>query len=157
MTNTVFEDFVPDSGDEPNKVGTWRDNIFTAASLRTMNFKVVEYIVPGIIPEGLTILAGRPKIGKSWLALDLALAVSGGRAVLGDITPAQGDVLYAALEDNKRRLWKRIRKNMGMPHISWPSALTLTTQWRRLEAGGTEDIRDWAQGVPKPTPSAPTS
>jgi RecA-family ATPase len=150
MTNTVLEDFVPEPEGEPNKVGTWRYNIFTAASLRTMNFKVVEYVVPGIIPEGLTILAGRPKIGKSWLALDLALAVSGGRAVLGDITPPQGDVLYAALEDNKRRLWKRIRKVMAAPHISWPSALTLTTQWRRLDAGGTEDIREWAASVPTP-------
>jgi RecA-family ATPase len=147
---TVLEDFVPEPESEPNKAGTWRDNIFTAASLRTMTFKAVEYVVPEIIPEGLTILAGRPKIGKSWLALDIALAVSGGRAVLGDITPPQGDVLYAALEDNKRRLWKRIRKIMAVPHISWPPALTLTTQWRRLDAGGTEDIREWAESVPSP-------
>jgi RecA-family ATPase len=150
MTTTILEDFIPEAESEANKVGTWRDNTFTAASLRTMTFKTVEYVVPGIIPEGLTILAGRPKIGKSWLALDLALAVSAGRGVLGDITPPQGEVLYAALEDNKRRLWKRIRKIMAIPHISWPAALTLTTQWRRLDAGGTEDIREWATSVSSP-------
>ena len=150
MTNTVLEDFVPEPEGEPNRVGTWRDSVFTAASLRTMTFKAVEYVVPGIIPEGLTILAGKTKIGKSWLALDLALAVAGGRIVLGDITPAQGDVLYAALEDNKRRLWKRIRKIMGVAHIGWPAALTLTTQWRRLDNGGAPDIKEWAGGATNP-------
>jgi RecA-family ATPase len=129
---------------------SWRDNVFTAATLRTMQFKAIEYVVPGIIPEGLTILAGKPKIGKSWLALDLALAISGERYVLGDIKPAQGDVLYCALEDNKRRLWKRVRKIMNAADIAWPQGLTLTTMWRRLDAGGTDDIRDWAKSAANP-------
>ena len=84
-----------------------RENSFSADALRTMTFKPLDYVVPGIISEGVTILAGKPKIGKSWLALDIALAVSGDRFLLGEIKPIQGDVLYAALEDNKRRLWKR--------------------------------------------------
>jgi RecA-family ATPase len=38
--------------------------------------------VPGILPEGVNILAGRPKMGKSWAALNIAVAVaSGGRAL----------------------------------------------------------------------------
>jgi hypothetical protein len=130
--------------------GTWRANVFTAAALRTMNFKVIEYVVPGLIPEGLTILAGKPKIGKSWLALDLALAVTGDRFLLGEIKPAQGAALYCALEDNQRRLWKRTRKIMDTAHVAWPEGLTLTTQWRRLDEGGIKDIKDWASSVPKP-------
>ena len=63
-----------------------------------------------LIPEGVTILAGKPKVGKSWLALDLALALAGGRFVLGDIHLIEGDVLYAALEDNERRLRSRIER-----------------------------------------------
>src|SRR5262245_30534231 len=122
---------------------TWRDNVFTAASLQTMTFKAVDYIVPGIIPEGLTILAGKPKVGKSWLALDIALAVAGGRFLLGDIKPMPGDVLYAALEDNQRRLWKRIRKIIAAPDVAWPPSLTLTTRWRRLDNGGVCDIKEW--------------
>src|SRR5262249_18016180 len=122
----------------------WRENIFTAATLRAMQFKVIQYVVPGLFPEGLTILAGKPTIGKSWLALDIALAVAGGRYVLGDIQPTQGDVLYAALEDNQRRLWKRIRKIMG-GDVLWPKSLTLATRWRRLDAGGIDDIKDWAK------------
>lgn len=142
--NYHAEDFKPET------TGGWRHNTFTAASLRTMTFKAIQYVVPGIIPEGVTILAGKPKIGKSWLALDIALAVAGGRFLLGDIKPMQGDVLYAALEDNKRRLWKRIRKIISAPDASWPPDLTLTTRWRRLDNGGTEDIREWAESVPNP-------
>lgn len=67
----------------------------------------MRYVVPGYIAEGLTVLAGRPKLGKSWLALDLAIAVATGGAALGSTKVGQGDVLYLALEDNERRLCRR--------------------------------------------------
>jgi RecA-family ATPase len=60
--------------------------------------------------EGLTILAGKGKIGKSWLALGIAIAVASGGYALGSIKVEQGDVLYLALEDNERRLQKRLRQ-----------------------------------------------
>jgi RecA-family ATPase len=60
--------------------------------------------VPDLIQEGLTIIAGKPKIGKSWLALDICIAISAGRYCLGERKPVEGDVLYAAMEDNPRRL-----------------------------------------------------
>jgi hypothetical protein len=134
---------------QPNQP-SWRDNVFSASALKNITFKAVQYVIPGLIPEGLTILAGKPKIGKSWLALDIALAVAGGRFVLGEIKPEQGDVLYAALEDNQRRLWKRIRKVMATPDLNWPASLTLATKWRRLDSGGTTDIQEWASSVAKP-------
>jgi replicative DNA helicase len=55
----------------------------TDAELWAKTFPPVRWAVPGIIPEGVTILAGSPKIGKSWLALGIAAAVaSGGIGVL---------------------------------------------------------------------------
>ena len=57
--------------------------MFTAADLQGMEFPPINWVVPGVLPEGLTILAGKPKLGKSWLALDMALAVAGGGSVLG--------------------------------------------------------------------------
>jgi RecA-family ATPase len=129
---------------------SWRDNVFSASNLKTMTFTPINWVVPGIIPEGLTILAGKPKIGKSWLALDIALAIAGGRFVLGNIKPEQGDVLYAALEDNKRRLWKRIRQIIAAADIVWPEQLTLATRWRQLDQGGARDIQEWADTVSKP-------
>src|SRR5262249_49620146 len=135
----------------PNEnTGTWRDNIFTAATLRTMNFKAIQYVGPGIIPEGVTILAGKPQNGKYWLALDIALAVADRRFVLGEIKPPQGDVLYAALEDNQRRLSKRICKIMAAADVDWSSSLALATRWRRLDDGGTDDIKEWATSVANP-------
>ena len=56
----------------------------SAAVLRTKTFVPLRWIVPQYLPEGLTILGGKPKIGKSWQALDMATAVaSGGKTKLG--------------------------------------------------------------------------
>jgi RecA-family ATPase len=127
----------------------WRSHTVSAADLRTMAFPPVSYVVPGFIPEGISLLAGRPKIGKSWLALDIALGIAGEREVLGGSKPKSGDVLYCALEDTNSRLQRRITKLMS-PLGIWPEKLKLATQWRRLDDGGAEDIIDWHSSVPEP-------
>ena len=113
-------------------------------------FPRISYIVPGIIPEGLTILAGRPKIGKSWMALDIAIGIATGKPVLGGVHVEQGDVLYCCLEDNKRRLQRRVTKLLSPFSDEWPERLTLATRWRRLDQGGVEDIEAWCDSVPEP-------
>jgi len=65
------------------------------------------WIIPGIIPAGLTVLGGAPKLGKSWFALQMAQAVAAGGFTLGRRIP-QGAVLYLALEDPPRRLKERM-------------------------------------------------
>jgi predicted MarR family transcription regulator len=126
---------------------TWRDGLITARELQTKQFKPVRIILPDLIPEGVTILAGKPKIGKSWLMLDVCVAVAGDRFVLGDKKPVPGDVLYLALEDNQRRLKKRMDKLMG--DYSWPERLHLHTEWKRLDQGGLEDIEEWCKAKPE--------
>jgi hypothetical protein len=126
----------------------WRANAVTAGELRTMTFPPVSYVVPGLIPEGLAILAGKPKIGKSWMALDIGCGVADGRKVFGSIQPAVGDVLYCALEDTNRRLQHRLHK--VRPSATWPERLTLATSWRKLDGGGVSDIADWAASVSEP-------
>src|SRR5207249_4395037 len=74
------------------------------AELRDPNFAV-----PGILPEGLTLLAGKPKTGKSWFAFGNAIAVASGGRALGCIPVDRGDVLYLALEDTQRRLQQRLK------------------------------------------------
>ena len=66
----------------------------------------VEYLVDGLLAPGLYILGGSPKVGKSWMALQLCLAVCGGKAFLGRAT-REGEVLYLALEDGPQRLHSR--------------------------------------------------
>jgi RecA-family ATPase len=62
-----------------------------------IDFKPPRWAVPGLLPEGLTIIAGNPKAGKSWLVLDFCVAVASGGNALGNIACEPGDVLYLAL------------------------------------------------------------
>jgi hypothetical protein len=97
--------------------------------------------VSDLVPEGLTLLAGKPKLGKSWLALQMGLGVASGGEVLGRPV-AQGPVLYAAMEGNYRRLKSRLRKCAG-ELASWPGDLSFTTEWPRLDAGGLQALDGW--------------
>lgn len=83
---------------------------FNAAWLMEQAFPPVQYVVPGLIPEGLTLLVAAPKVGKSWLVLDIALAVATGNTVLGALRTGRArPVLYLALEDGPRRLQDRLK------------------------------------------------
>jgi hypothetical protein len=113
-----------------------------------MHFDPINYVIPGYVAEGLTILAGAPKIGKSWMALGMALAISSGRPAFGSVPVDQGDVLYLALEDNPRRLKRRMHK-MGVTVA--PERLTLCTDWPGLDDGCVEEIAEWIGAVERPT------
>jgi hypothetical protein len=100
----------------------------------------VTWAVPGVVPDGLTLLAGPPKLGKSWLVLDMALQVAGAGRFL-DIDVPAGDVLYLALEDNWRRLQGRARALLaGRPA---PERLELWTRAGKLSRDLIPDIEEW--------------
>lgn len=125
--------------------------IFTARELGNMEFQPIKFVVPGYLPEGATILAGRPKLGKSWLCLEIAVAVATGGECLGGVQCPQGDVLYLALEDNPRRLQERIAKIRPARAMDpWPKRLSFATDWRRAASGGVDDIRTWAKTCDEP-------
>lgn len=66
------------------------------------------WVMEDFIPCGLTLIAGDPKIGKSWLGLDIALHVSLGTPFWGFAT-AKGTVLYLCLEDTFNRVQARLQ------------------------------------------------
>lgn len=76
-------------------------------------FAPLEYHVPGLIVEGCGIIAGPPKVGKSWFVLAIALAIAAGDSALGCIDCVARPVLYLALEDGWRRLRARSRQLLG--------------------------------------------
>jgi len=78
------------------------------ADLNKKQFKKVDWIVKDVIPAGNMLLAARPKMRKTWLALQLALAVSRGKPFLG-WECIKSDVLFLGLEDNERRVQNRIK------------------------------------------------
>src|SRR6516165_3778989 len=117
---------------------------FTAEALQTMTFPPLSYLLPGLLPEGLCLLVSRPKLGKSWLALDIAIATAAGRFVLGTLKPqVTGEVLYLALEDGRRRLQRRLSKLLPTFNGTWPPGLTFATEWPRSDQGGLADIEGW--------------
>src|SRR5262249_7756972 len=59
------------------------DVLKNAADLQHKTFEELRHIIPRYLPEGCTLLAGRPKIGKSWLGLDAGIAVSSGGMCMG--------------------------------------------------------------------------
>lgn len=65
------------------------------------------FIVDGLISQGVNVISGASKIGKSWLMLWLGLQVAQGNSVWGLPTP-QCDVLYLSLEDTQRRIKDRL-------------------------------------------------
>jgi AAA domain/RepB DNA-primase from phage plasmid len=121
---------------------------FGAEGLKIMTFAPVKYVVPSIFVEGLTLFAGKPKTGKSWLLLHAAIAVARGGFTLGEIHCIEGDVLYCALEDSKRRLQARMTKLMGISQ-EWPKRLSFRCEMPRLSAGGLDVIREWITSHPK--------
>lgn len=84
---------------------------FTSEDLLDMEFPPVEWVVPGVIPEGLTVLIANPKIGKSWMVLGIANALAHADEVWGKSTKVEKKhpVLYLALEDSKRSLQSRLK------------------------------------------------
>ncbi len=93
-------DYVPQAS-----VGVLND--ISSVELMDMRFKRSDFLVQSLLKPGLAVLAGSPKIGKSWLVLSLCLAVAQGKPFLG-LDTQQGSVLYIALEDSPARLQSRL-------------------------------------------------
>jgi hypothetical protein len=121
----------------------------TLEALKTMTFAPIKHVIPGIIVEGLTLFAGKPKIGKSWLLLHAGIAVARSGFTLGDIHCAEGDVLYCALEDNERRLQSRATKLLGIAQ-DWPARFSYTCEMPRLANGGLDVIKGWIKSKAHP-------
>ena len=136
----AFNDFLATAKSSPSLA------TIDAKALMATEFPLPKTVAPGLVPVGLTLLAGRPKSGKSWLVLHLSEAVASGKPFLGSIYPTQGDVLVCALEDNPIRLQGRLEQLLG--GSAAPSHLEFATELPRLDRGGLEAIRRWLEEHP---------
>lgn len=119
---------------------------YTALELVNMQLPPVKYVIDGILPEGLTIIAGKPKVGKSWLMMGLSVAVATGGYFLGSIKTDSSRVLYLALEDNARRLSGRLK--MVLRNKPAPNNLHLFTEWPRTDQNGAVLMEKFVQKYP---------
>lgn len=76
-------------------------------TLWDLEFGAQRFCIHGLLPQGLCILGGAPKIGKSWLVLDWCIRIAKGEPIWNMDTP-QGTTLYLCLEDTLQRVQHRV-------------------------------------------------
>jgi len=118
----------------------------TFAELAAKKLPAQRWAIEGLLPAGLSVLAGKPKIGKSWLTLGLSLAVASGGKVLGRYDAKRGGALHLALEDTERRFQDRLKRTLdGAPA---PDGAHFFNEWRRVEDHGLTALRRWLDKHP---------
>ena len=110
----------------------------TMPELMETRFRVRPAVIDGLLPAGTYLLAGAPKIGKSFLVLQMAYQVSMGVSFLG-FSSRQGTVLYLALEDTYERLQKRLAQMTEQDS----ERLILSVFSETLDEGLTERLSDF--------------
>lgn len=96
----------------------------------------VQWLIKDILPQGFFFLAGRPKIGKSFMTLQMCASVVTGTKFLGYDVMQQGRVLYISLEDNIRRIVKRAKNAGWLPESKYLDNLEIVEKWDPLNKGG---------------------
>ncbi len=112
--------------------------VFDLVDLLHEEFEPLQWIIPDYLPEGLTLLFSRPKVGKSMLALALSLRMA--RRVSGGV---DGTVLYLTLDDtSKRRLQSRTRSLLQGVEIE-KGRVWAATQAQALDSGLIGQLTLW--------------
>ena len=122
-----------------------RKKLELISSVEIMNtpMKKQRFIVDGMIYPGIHILSGDPKIGKSWMMLDMCLAVAKGEDFLGRKTE-QGQVVYMALEDTFVSLQSRMYELTDEPSEN----LFFTLLANSIGSGLEEDLQECKKMFP---------
>ncbi len=100
-----------------------------------------EHLIPDLIPFGLTLLVGRPKIGKSTFLYNICFDFCSGNAICNLINCSPGVVLYITFEDNERKIQK-LAKNISNNDLSnFFYSINFPTQ----EQGGVEKLESYLE------------
>jgi hypothetical protein len=124
--------------------------IYPLPALMKMDLPEPKWVVAGLLCEGFNLLAGKPKLGKSWLALNLAITVAAGGKALGSMKVEAGDVLYLSLEDRLRRVQDRSKQVLKGLSLEANSRLFIAVEWPCQDQGGLAEIEKWVRSVPNP-------
>jgi hypothetical protein len=113
--------------------------VYSAAELEKQTLPEMSWIIEGLLPEGLVIFGGKPKKGKSWLALKIALACARGKKFFGQEV-REREVLYLGLEDGPRRLRDRLLKLAKGKDLPEKLLIADASQNETVCNGGVESI-----------------
>jgi len=112
--------------------------LVSATELYNREIVTCRQLLDGLAWDGLTMLIARPKAGKSWLTLQVAVDVASGRKLDGATVLNHGPVLYAALEEPQTRTMARLRK-VADPG-EWAQRLHFVYDVLPLMGGGAEQF-----------------
>lgn len=116
--------------------------------LLLLDLPPLKWIVPDLIPEGTTLLAAPPKIGKSSLIYQACVEIACDGSLLGRKV-ARGNVLYAALEDGPRRGQMKLRTALAGRKLP-PDTLEIWWNAPAIGEGLEERLAEWIERVPHP-------
>ena len=116
----------------------------TMTELFQTTYKSRPPVVEGLLYAGTYILAGAPKIGKSFLVAQIAYHVSTGQDLWG-YKVHQGTVLYLALEDDFQRIQSRMFMMYG---VNDTPNLHFATAARKIGNGLDEQLKNFVQEHP---------
>jgi len=100
----------------------------------------IQWVIKDVLPEGLCILAGKPKVGKSWLTQNWSLAVAHGGNAMGKFPTTKGQVLSLSLEDSERRFAARM--SIMLCGKTAPENAHFLNEWAPMPHAATL-IRQW--------------
>lgn len=105
------------------------------------------WYVDEMIPEGVLLFAAKAKHGKTTLMMHLCASMAAGTPALGSLSTQQCEILYLALEDNERRVQRRMRKMLQ--NEATPSGFHIAYSWPRMDQGGLQALETYCAEHPK--------
>lgn len=104
-----------DEDDEEEEAEPW--GMATVDEFGPVLRKPISWVVPGIIPEaGCGLLVSAPKVGKTRIAIEMALGLASGRKPLGIDLRKQLSVGFFSLEDGEYLFSSRLNESLNRDH-----------------------------------------
>jgi RecA-family ATPase len=120
----------------------------TSRQLAELALPDLRFPIADLMPEGLALMVGRPKLGKSWAVLQCAIALATGGTFLERPT-VPSDVLLIGSEDSKRRIKNRQKASIGTDsEIDRLEIFTVEDGFPRADEGGLDYIARWLADHP---------
>ena len=113
--------------------------VIDGETLMDMRLAPIRYCIEGLLPQGVAMISGAPKIGKSWMMLDWTVRIAKGDYVWNFKT-TKGTTLYLCLEDN----WNRVQSRLFDVTDEAPSNAYFAISSCSLSDGLEKQITDFA-------------
>ena len=117
--------------------------VIDGETLMDTRLEPTKFCIDTLLPQGITILGGAPKIGKSWWVLDLCVRIAKGEN-LWNMQTSKGTTLYLCLEDTLRRVQERL----SLITDDIPSNAFFATSAHTLAEGLCDEIRTFVKEHP---------